>query len=793
MLKILYSLIMLLLISIVTTRGQSPNQTIRGHVLDQQSQSAIPGATVLLLNSDPIKGTSTDMNGDFRLENIPVGRQSIQISFIGYVPVTLNNIMVHAGKEVVLKIELLEEVQNLDAIEIKASKIKDEALNELTTVSARSFSLEEATRFAGTFNDPARMAQNYAGVASSGDIRNDIVIRGNSPSGLQYRLEGIPIPNPNHFGTFGSSGGGISMLSQNILSSSDFLTGAFPAEFGEAISGVFDIYMRNGNNEKQEFATQIGFRGIEFAAEGPFSKSSKSSYLFNYRYSTLAVFDALGFSFASGVNAVPQYQDLAFKLNFAVGTKNNTISVFGLGGNANIHLKDSEQENVEDFFSIDRPADLKNETATGVVGVSFNHFFNKKAYGKLTLAVSRNTNTYRIDTLNAPDYQTLSRADFGEFNEDRYKLAYNFNQKFSAKNTLNSGLQIDYIVGDSWNKENQNGTHILTTNFDGNTYLVCAYSQWQHRFNNTLTLNTGLHAQHLTLTSKTVVEPRLGLKWQLNPDQSFSAAFGLHSQSIPVYAYFIEEELPNGEILQKNRDLDFLKSQHYIIAYDNKLNENLRLKIEAYYQRLYNIPVERSSSSYSVLNEGADFAIYPSDKDVLVNEGSGRNLGLEITLERFFNRDYYFLMTTSLFDSKYKGSDDIDRNTAFNGNYIVNVLAGKEFKINNKNTFSIDFKTTFAGGKRFTPIDVAQSQLLLKTVLQEDRAYEDQFKPYVRPDVKFSYAINRGNVTHQISLDIQNFINRNNEFERVYSIKEDVTRTVFQQGFLPELQYRILF
>ena len=289
-------------------------QTIRGTVTDAQTLQPLVGATVLLLGSDPVVGTLTDDEGRFRLEAVPVGRQGIQITYVGYEPVLRNNLIVSSAQEVVLEIRMEEQIRMADEVEIVAETDKSGSINELATVSVRTFSVEEAQRYAGSRNDPARMAQNFAGVSGVNDQRNDIIIRGNSPAGVLWRLEGIDIPNPNHYGALGTTGGPVSMLNNNNLSDADFITSAFPAEYGNALSGVFDMGLRNGNDETYEFMGQLGFNGLEAGVEGPLPIGKHASLIANYRYSTLAVFKLLGINSGTGA-AIPEYQDLTFKLN----------------------------------------------------------------------------------------------------------------------------------------------------------------------------------------------------------------------------------------------------------------------------------------------------------------------------------------------------------------------------------------------------------------------------------------------------------------------------------------------
>ena len=355
-------------------------QTIRGTVVERVTQKPLSGATIIVAGSEPLIGTTTNEKGNFRLAQLPLGRYKLQISFVGFKTIILTNIDLSSVKETVLFIEMDEEMILNKTVTINAGR-KDKPQNEMAYVSARTFSIEETEKYPGSLGDPSRMAQSYAGIISGGDQVNDIIIRGNSPSGLLWNLEGINIPNPNHFGKLGSSGGPVSMLNNNVLRNSDLYTGAFPAEFGNALSGVFDLKIRSGNNEKHEYLAQVGANGFEFGIEGPFSKKNAASYLINYRYSTFKVFDALGLDLGAG--ALPFYQDLNFKLNFPF-KKNKGLSVFGIGG-----------QNSIDYYDTSRIT--KNFTNLigwmGVIGMSYHFNPFKNSYLSITLAYSYGRNT----------------------------------------------------------------------------------------------------------------------------------------------------------------------------------------------------------------------------------------------------------------------------------------------------------------------------------------------------------------------------------------------------------------
>ncbi len=768
--------------------AQTLTQTVRGTITDKQSKETLIGAAVVLVDSTAFKGASADINGNFRIENVEVGRRTFKISYMGYRD-NFATVIVTSGKEVVMNVELEQSVVTTKDIVITAERQKDKSNNQLATVSARSFTIEETSRYAGSIGDPSRMAANYAGVSGANDSRNDIVIRGNSPSGLLWRLNGIEIPNPNHFGSLGSTGGPVSILNNNVLDKSDFLTGAFPAEYGNALSGVFDLQMRSGNNEKHEFLGQVGFNGFELGAEGPLSRKNNSSYIVNYRYSTLGVFSALGVNFGTGA-AVPKYQDVSFKLDLP--TKNaGRFSVFGIGGISYIEVLDKDRDTTKEnlYDDIVRSNGFFGNNM-GVIGVNHTYFFNPTTFSKASISISQSGEKYKVDTIREYDETAIPQYR-NKSSQQKYSADFNINKKFSAKNFLKTGFTINNYQFNYSDSVVNDGNWRTLTDFKGNAFLIKIYSQWQHRFTDHLTLNSGVYSQIYELNNTYSVEPRIGLSWEISGGQSLSLASGLHSQIQPQYLYVVKSKLENGEYTQTNKDLDFTKSIHAVIAYDKTITKDMRLKVESYYQYLFDVPVEQRKTEFSVLNEGADFVV--NGVDSLLNDGTGLNYGLEITLEKFYSRGYYFLLTGSLFESKYKGSDGKERNTAFNGNFVMNMLGGKEWTIREKNVIAINLKTTYAGGKRYLPIDLEESRLSGGTEYDLDHAYENRRKDYFRTDLKIAYRINRKNATHEFALDLNNVFGTQNIFQQEYNPKTNKVTTEYQLGFLPIPMYKLTF
>ena len=769
-----------------TDPGKHTVQTFRGRVLDAFTGLPLPGASILILETDPPKGTATNADGQFRIDNLPLGRFHIKVSMLGYRPQLIQNLLLSAGRELVMDLRLEEQVYLLQDVIIRPEQRKDQPINEMAMVSARSFTVEETERYAGSLGDPSRMAANFAGVSSVSDQRNDIIIRGNSPIGLLWRLEGVDIPNPNHFGSLGSSGGPVSMLNNNLLANSDFYTGAFPAEYGNALAGAFDLRMRNGNNQRHEFMGQVGFNGFELGAEGPLSSQHKASYLANFRFSTLEVLSAAGMSFGTG-EAIPKYKDLSFKLNFPL--KNGRVSVFGLGGNNHIAMLDSRNDDAQDGFS---GTDLYYDNAMGVLGASWLHYLGENAWFTSQISVSGISGATEIFELS--DSQT--RADIIEqMAETAWSISSKYSHRFDSRNYLNTGIEFrlfdhDYR-GKQWHNATNQYRHYLDN--EGQTGFTRAFVEWRHRFSDNLSVTSGLHLAYLGLNNSSSAEPRLGIKWEFPSRRSLYAGMGLHSQ-MQMRALYFSQSLMDEDLMiyqRTNQHLDFSRSIHWVMGYEQLLGEGHRLKTEVYYQYLYNIPVSRQRPEFSVLNQGAGFSFMVFNH--MQNTGTGENKGLEITLEKFLHQGFYYLLTASVFDAAYRGYDQIWRPSAFSNNFVFNALSGYEFNLGKRSMLAIDLKMIYAGGSRYLPIDEQASLEAGATRYHWDQAYQNRFPDYFRLNGRISFRLNGRSIDQVWAIDLQNITNHSNIVTQNWNNYKGEITTAYQMGFMPMMTYRIYF
>jgi hypothetical protein len=782
-------ILLLLLVSIFysrSTHSQILTQTIRGTIKDQISQATLPGASVVLLNSSPLNGTATDLNGNFKLSNVPVGMQSLKISFIGYKEFVLPNINVTSGKEVVISISLEESIVMGKEVVITAEIQKDKPLNEFTMVSGRTFSVEETQKYAAAVNDPARMSTAFAGVISTDDGNNNIAIRGNAPNSLQWRMEGVEIPNPNHFSSEGTSGGGISILSSQVLTNSDFLTGAFAAEYGNALSGVFDMKLRKGNDQKTEYTLQAGLLGTDFAVEGPFKKDYNGSYLINYRYSTLSMISALGVSIG---DAITTFQDLSFNV-YLPTKKAGNFSVWGFGGLSK-QDSDAKKDSTKWESNFDR-YNWNYKSNTGAVGLSHFIMLDDKSYLKSTLVASGTGRGGEQSKLNS-EYSEIPE---GNESYDQNKIALNliYTRKVNAKNSVKAGVIAGmnfYSLKHSWMNENKTAVETLIDQ-KGNAMTLQSFAQWNFHPLEKLTIVTGLHYLAFAENNTFSIEPRASVKYELNEKQSISFGYGLHGQVQPLGVYFAQVNNTDGVIVKPNHELGISKSHHFVLGYDRTITKYMHVKIEGYYQSLFNVPVNADpDKTFSMLNNEYGFVTDP-----LVNKGKGINKGIELTVEQYLHKDFYFLLSSSFYDSKYQTLSGKWFNTRFNGRHATSFTAGKDFKTGpgfKNRIVGVNVKSVFAGGLRNTPIDYNASLASGETKYIETEAYSLKAKDYFRTDVKVSVKRNRKKSTVTWSLDIQNATNNENVFGEYFDPLTATTKVSYQAPLIPVLAYKVDF
>lgn len=775
----------------LTVHSQTITQTLKGVVSDKETGRPLTGANILILNTDPPSGTSTNSEGKFRL-NAAIGRISVKVTFLGYEDFFINNILIASGKEIYIPVELQEKVIQTGVVTIRPGDSGKSSLNPMATASATTIRTKDAMRYAAGFYDPSRIVNAFAGISNANnDYSNDIVIRGNSSRGLLWRLEGIEIPNPNHFSDGqGGSGGAFSAITSNVIDNFDFFTGAFPAEYGNAFSGVMDLNLRKGNSDKREYAFQTGMIGAEISMEGPFTKRSDASYLFNARYTSFKFLSDLKIIDLEETNVAPSTRDLVFNINLPLRNA-GTINFFGLLASNRIG-----KTVVRDTSSWETLSDRWEEMglqSSGTFGAKYLYTMpDSKTYLKSVIAYSSYSDSWYEGYVDSSYIRTNSYSSDYRYPSLRYSILVN--HKLNPRNIFRSGINLNFLSGtmSDYRLNSAAGYDtLLDPSARGNLYQ--GYFQWKYRSASNFEFIAGLHFMRFSLNDQSCLEPRIGIRWQMAPGNVFLAGFGLHSrtESLAVYNALIRDKTGIRSLL--NNDLELSKSLHWVAGLDLMMTPDTRFRIEGYIQYLFNIPiVNKITSQYSTINAAERLT-----DAVLENAGTGMNNGIEVTFEKTFSRNYYFLITGSIMDSWYRAGDKRRYNTYYNTRYISNIIGGKDFPVgkNKINSIGINSRLILRGGYRYTPVNEYQSLKSKRIVYDNYQSYKNQLPDFIRFDTGINFRKNHQEYSWILMLDIQNATGRRNIFRRRFSFENGriISNDILSLGMIPVFNFRVEF
>jgi hypothetical protein len=517
----------------------------------------------------------------------------------------------------------------------------------------------------------------------------------------------------------------------------------------------------------------------------------------------MGIFDLLGVSFGTGT-AVPKYKDFSMKVNLPT-KKAGSFSLFSIGGSSKIEFFDSQRDTAEIDFYGGEGWDLRNGSDMIVAGINHLISINKTSFVKSSLAFSYHKYYVKTDSV-VPDKDEIVPYYRSDFKENRLLFSTFFKKRVNIRNNFQAGLNVNVYFSDLHDSIFNAAQHKFDTrtNYMGNASLLRPYIAWQFKWAEKIVINAGLHYQFYTYNNTSSLEPRFGVNYLFGPHAKLSFGYGLHSQILPTTLYNRETYIgpTENDYKQMNHDLEMVKSHHFVLGYDWNITNHLRLKAETYYQYIFDAAVNANlEDDYSSLNQGADF--YYWNPDTLKSSGTGRNYGLELTLEQFLNKGLYFLFTGSLFDSKYKGSDGIEHNTAYNSNFVTNGLVGKEWELHKNSSnqklrlkqrfIGIDLKVNWAGGRRYTPIDEEQSKIERRPVYYKDQIYESRHPNYFRTDVKVFYKINTKKYNYEMAIDVQNVFNIQNIYSQNFNTSTGEIYYTYQLGLMVIPYFRIEF
>ncbi|ACT93585.1 TonB-dependent receptor [Dyadobacter fermentans] len=759
---------LLILLAATSAWAQPLTSVIRGSVKDADSGQPLGTATVQLDG----QGTLTDEAGLFRFEGVTTGRHTLTVSFVGYQTRVISEILLESGKENVQEVLLSGTGRQLEEATVSGSRTP--AFNSVQAITA-----EQTMRYAATYLDPARVATSFAGVAAANDQANGLVVRGNSPNSMQWRLEGVEIVNPNHLsnaGTFSdrptSTGGGVNILSTQLMGTSYFMSGPFPAQYGNAMSAILDMTLRKGNNEKNEFTAQAGLIGLDIAAEGPLSKRNKGSYLVNYRYSFTGLLGAMGVNF--GGEDI-RFQDLSFHVE--IPTKGNgSFTLFGLGGissNDFTGQKDSLQwETDKDAYNI------RYKNKMGAAGFTLTQPTGTRGTYRMAFAIS-GLNTTRDASPLYP--RQLSSGDIeGKNYLYTGKISFNtsYSHRISAKSRLSAGIFVLFQHSDTapdWPDD-----HFRS-------WTVQPYLNWSWKVAESVTTEVGLHAMISKVRADiadvhTNIEPRLAVRWQASAASRWTISYGMHSQMQNDMLYMAPYGMSTRVL---NLHLAPSRGHYLTMGYQRELPKGSSLKLEAYWQHQYDIPVAGDEfRNYSAVN-----LIEKIPDERFVNEGTARNYGIEVTYQKLLTSDFYLLATGSLYSATYVDRTGVRRDARFNGHHTLSLTAGKEIKSGDRSIWGINAKILWIGGFRERPIDEAYSQKL-NFAIESSNIYSVKLRDYFRPDLRIYWKKGHRKYSRTLALDLQNVSGTQNEGYHRYDafLKQIVVQK--QLGLIPVLSYR---
>ena len=757
--------------------AQPTSQRVEGTITDENGTPLI-GASVLILATDPILGSTTDESGDFEILNVPHGMYEVEVSFVGYIKEKLINVDVNFNKFTRIEVAL---ERNVD---LEAVVVKPTYPTKLRSTSLQVLTIEETIRYPATFYDPARLATAHPGILSSNDQANNLIIRGNSPNSMNWYLEGAEIVNPNHLSNAGTmsdrittSGGGVNILSAQLMKKADFYTSAFPTAYGNALAGIMDVDIRKGKYDRHHQTAQIGLLGIDIAAEGPAAKDNDDAYLINYRYATIGLLSDLGVDLG---DEEISFQDLAFNLvlpSRSIGT----ISLFGMGGISK-NIFETKRDTSQWEFEKDR-SDIRYENKMGAIGLTHNWDMEKGHQLKTTFVIS-GLDADRTGTLLNDDFQEIF-SDKDQIIENKWSFHSRYAHQLGQQQTLTAGLRFTAIETEFLYTISN-----FTQNFgDHQRNLWQPYINYKTRIRNKLELNAGLHFLNYAFADVNLFEPRFFAKYNLNDKSNFSLAYGLHSMLQQPQIYFT-----SASPIYTNEELTPTRAHHFVLGYYRFLNSFTSISMEGYHQELFDVPVDQvDATSFSALNMMEGYVL-----NQLENSGTGKNYGVELSLKRFLTNDLFYLFNVSLYESKYKGSDGIERDTRFNGNYIINATIGKEFlklksrkEETKRRVLGFNIRGLYAGGFRETPIDEVISSQTGTTVYDDNNAFSQNQRDYFKIDFRFYRTIVSQNMRSTIAIDLQNATNQKNIAFNYFDALQGVVVKKYQLGIIPNISYKI--
>ncbi len=766
--------------------AQDLSQTIRGQVVDQVTGEPLVGATIQVINSET--GSITDNNGNYSF-TLPTGRYQLMVSYLGFQPVIKKEVLVTASKEVVLDFELVYASKALEEVVVSAG-------SPVTNIGSREITIEQTQRYAATFYDPARLVQSLPAASSTNDQNNNISVRGVSPSWNQWYLEGVEIANPNHTtnaGTFSDqptqNGGGVNILSAQMLATSNFLYQTYGSQYGNSLGGIFDMSLRSGNNQRKEYTAQASLIGLDFSTEGPIA-SGGASYLINYRYSFTGLLAAMGVDF--GGESI-SFQDVAFNLNFPLDKGN--VKVFGMAGiSENDFKRPEDPEEVEeekDFYNINYKGKM------GAVGTQWEQQLSDKLSLSKTLIYSLNhaSRDQELDSIIGGE-PNLSYDN--QRNIDKLSGNLSIKTRINAKADLTTGISYVLQLADLHTTRVSifGGDEEIVRDVDQHQWLWQPYISYHQLLGETVDLEAGLRYMYHDLSGDAELLPRLSLGYWFSSQDRLTATMAFLGQMNSTDVQFGYRD---GIGEYPNKELPLMESRNFSLAYTRMMKKST-LETELFYNNYDHVPIGNFGSGpaflgmgiYSTFNE--DGVAPPFE---LIAAGTANTYGIDVRLEQQLQSSWYYLIGGTFYRSNYEAPDGNTYDSRWDGQYSLNSTFGKEIirspKKGKNRSVNLNARVIYQGGFRESPLDQEMSNASGMEVYQYNEPWAYQTPDFFRIDFRVAWRVEKERYHRSLSLDIQNVLNYENYAFRYFDNFTGRIERKNQLSLIPLLTYRVEF